>query len=53
MKKAQKRDAVRQELFYFKKQVAPEDDEFSPTGSLSHDEEYTLMSIDAIINGKV
>ena len=58
MARAQKRDAVRSEKFYFRKSVVPDDDKddddkdgAEPRGS--HDHEYTEMSVDAIINGKV
>ena len=65
MKKAQVRDAVHREMFYFRKSLVPEDNEeegVDPTHSSghrhdhtpkSHDHEYTLMSIDTIVNGKV
>ena len=57
MKRAQKRDAVNLEKFYFRKSLVPEDieeeTEAGPTQNRSHDHEYTLMSIDTIINGKV
>ena len=57
MERAQQRDAVHREKFYFRKSVVPEDDEDEaaeeawPHGS--HDHEYTEMSVDTIINGKV
>ena len=57
MERAQQRDAVHREKFYFRKSVVPEDDEdeaaegAGPHGS--HDHEYTEMSVDTIINGKV
>jgi glutamate--cysteine ligase catalytic subunit len=64
-KTATKRDAVHQGMFYFRKSLLPEDDddEEMPAGgrepggataaaNTSHDDEYTLMSIDTIINGK-
>ena len=65
MKRAINRDAARQGLFYFRKSLLPEDDEddgegketpptgATPTAPQSHEHEYTLMSIDTIINGKV
>ena len=64
MKRAINRDAARQGLFYFRKSLLPEDDEddeakeapptgATPTAPQSHENEYTLMSIDTIINGKV
>lgn len=56
MKRAQVRDAVHRELFYFRKSLLPEDDEDEERATLqqtSHDDEYTLMNIDTIINGKV
>jgi len=58
MKRAQSRDAVHRETFYFRKSVVPEDDtedekEEGDPQPRSHDHEYTLMSIDTIINGKV
>ena len=58
MARAQKRDAVRIEKFYFRKSVVPDDDKdddskdgAEPRGS--HDHEYTEMSVDTIMNGKV
>ena len=58
MARAQKRDAVRSEKFYFRKSVVPDDDKddddkegAEPWGP--HDHEYTEMSVDTIINGKV
>ncbi len=63
MKKAQVRDAVHRESFYFRKSLVPEDEEEEEEESQgsgshddapkSHDNEYTLMSIDTIVNGKV
>ena len=65
MRRAQSRDAVHREMFYFRKSLVPEDDkeeeeeeEDGASGGgtghpRSHDHEYTLMSIDTIINGKV
>ena len=57
MKRAQSRDAVHRETFYFRKSVVPEDDKEEEQGGdthpRSHDNEYTLMSIDTIINGNV
>lgn len=64
MKRAQVRDAVNREKFYFRKSLVPEDDDEEEeaggdsSGShdhmpKSHDNEYTLMSIDTIVNGKV
>ena len=66
MRRAQNRDAVKSEMFYFRKSLVPEDKEeeeeeeegegassSSSKTSVSHDHEYTLMSIDTIINGKV
>ena len=65
MKRAQVRDAVHSQMFYFRKSVVPEDDEDEDTEERegegaqatptlrSHDHEYTLMSIDTIVNGKV
>uniref|UniRef100_A0A6I8RN68 Glutamate--cysteine ligase n=1 Tax=Xenopus tropicalis TaxID=8364 RepID=A0A6I8RN68_XENTR len=58
MKVAQKRDAVRQGMFYFRKDIskagiAVVDGCCSPQNGMETDpEEYTLMSIDTIINGK-
>lgn len=62
MRRAQKRDAVKSERFFFRKSLVPEDkdegvgdggrDETTPKPA-SHDHEYTLMSIDTIVNGKV
>ncbi len=57
MKRAQKRDAVNSEKFYFRKSLTPEDTEDTEdrpsTHAKSHDHEYTLMDVDTIINGKV
>ena len=56
MERAQKRDAVRSEKFYFRKSVVPDDDDDDDEGAGpvgSHDHEYTEMSVDTIINGKV
>ena len=56
MTRAQKRDAVRSEKFYFRKSVVPDDDKDDNEGAEpkgSHDHEYTEMSVDTIINGKV
>ncbi|XP_053315398.1 glutamate--cysteine ligase catalytic subunit [Spea bombifrons] len=58
MKVAQKRDAVRQGMFYFKKDICkvgnPVVDSCCTAynGTETDPEEYTLMSIDTIINGK-
>ena len=57
MKRAQKRDAVNSEKFYFRKSLLPEDEEEAAPSAKkttnSHDHEFTLMSVDTIINGKV
>lgn len=58
MVRAQKRDAVRSEKFYFRKSVVPDDDDDDDVNEgagpkRSHDHEYTEMSVDTIINGKV
>lgn len=69
MRRAQVRDAIHRELFYFRKNPFPEEEQEKegveadgasagvshPTGpqSKSHDDEYSQMTIDAIINGKV
>ena len=54
MKRAEARDAVNSQKFYFRKSVVPEDeDEEKGAQPQSHDHEYTLMSIDTILNGKV
>ena len=65
MRRAQKRDAVKTQEFYFRKSLVPEDEDDGPSGSIpqqttshehqttSHDHEYTLMTVDTIINGKV
>jgi len=60
MKRAQKRDAVQTERFYFRKSIVPEDRDEVETASSStsqfaksHDQEYTTMTVDTIINGKV
>ena len=63
MRRALNRDAVHREEFYFRKCLVPEGDEEEEliTGTKgataanppSIDSEYTLMSINTIINGKV
>lgn len=58
MKRAQERDAVNRCKFYFRRCMLPEDvdeDEEPPSTpqAASHDHEYSLMTIDTIINGKV
>ena len=66
MRRSQQRDAVHREKFYFRKSVVPEDDEEEEEGKgegegpsvdhthpTSHDHEFTEMTIDTIINGKV
>uniref|UniRef100_A0A8C4UWU8 Glutamate--cysteine ligase n=1 Tax=Falco tinnunculus TaxID=100819 RepID=A0A8C4UWU8_FALTI len=57
MKMAQKRDAVRQGMFYFRKDICKGGNAVvDGCGSAQNGtgtEEYTLMSIDTIINGKV
>ncbi|KAG8444925.1 hypothetical protein GDO86_009906 [Hymenochirus boettgeri] len=54
MKVAQKRDAVRQGMFYFRKDISKDVDGCCGTQNRMalDQEEYTLMSIDTIINGK-
>ena len=57
MKRAVLRDAVRSQLFYFRKSLVPEDEEETESSHASkpksHDHEYTLMDVNTIINGKV
>ena len=58
MRRAGKRDAVNTGEFFFRKSLVPEDEDEevesdSAATSKSHDHEYTLMSIDTIVNGKV
>ena len=63
MHRAVARDAARQGLFYFRKSLVPEDEEengeeeedqaAASAQATSHENEYTLMNIDTIINGKV
>lgn len=61
MRRAQNRDAVGSEKFFFRKSLVPEDKEdeeegvtdSSPKATVSHDHEYTQMNIDTVINGKV
>ena len=63
---AVQRDAIHREKFYFRKSVVPEDDEEEEEGKgegegpsvdhthpTSHDHEFTEMTIDTIVNGKV
>ncbi|XP_072782548.1 glutamate--cysteine ligase catalytic subunit isoform X2 [Taeniopygia guttata] len=58
MKVAQKRDAVRQGMFYFRKDICKGGNAVldgcgsAQNGTGIDTEEYTLMSIDTIINGK-
>ncbi|XP_071298765.1 glutamate--cysteine ligase catalytic subunit isoform X6 [Agelaius tricolor] len=58
MKEAQKRDAVRQGMFYFRKDICKGGNAVldgcgsAQNGTGTDAEEYTLMSIDTIINGK-
>ncbi|XP_014724971.1 PREDICTED: glutamate--cysteine ligase catalytic subunit isoform X3 [Sturnus vulgaris] len=58
MKVAQKRDAVRQGMFYFRKDICKGGNAVvdgcgsAQNGTSTNTEEYTLMSIDTIINGK-
>ncbi|XP_027500715.1 glutamate--cysteine ligase catalytic subunit isoform X2 [Corapipo altera] len=58
MKVAQKRDAVRQGMFYFRKDICKGGNAVvdgcgsAQNGTSTDTEEYTLMSIDTIINGK-
>ncbi|XP_041333273.1 glutamate--cysteine ligase catalytic subunit isoform X2 [Pyrgilauda ruficollis] len=58
MKVAQKRDAVRQGMFYFRKDICKGGNAVldgcgsAQNGTGTDKEEYTLMSIDTIINGK-
>uniref|UniRef100_A0A8D2NII4 Glutamate--cysteine ligase n=1 Tax=Zonotrichia albicollis TaxID=44394 RepID=A0A8D2NII4_ZONAL len=58
MKVAQKRDAVRQGMFYFRKDICKGGNVVldgcgsAQNGTSTDAEEYTLMSIDTIINGK-
>ncbi|XP_017670024.1 PREDICTED: glutamate--cysteine ligase catalytic subunit isoform X2 [Lepidothrix coronata] len=58
MKVAQKRDAVRQGMFYFRKDICKGGNAVvdgcgsAQNGASTDTEEYTLMSIDTIINGK-
>ncbi|KAM4679809.1 glutamate--cysteine ligase catalytic subunit isoform 1-T1 [Amazona ochrocephala] len=58
MKVAQKRDAVRQGMFYFRKDICKGGNAVvdgcssAQNGTGTSAEEYTLMSIDTIINGK-
>ena len=48
------RDAVNSQKFYFRKSVVPEDEEEEKDHTpQSHDHEYTEMSINTILNGKV
>ena len=54
MERAQKRDAVQSEQFYFRTSIFPDyDDNEGAEHRGSHDHECTEMSIDSIINGKV
>ena len=54
MQRSQLRDAVNSQKFYFRKSVVPEDEEEAKDHPpQSHDHEYTEMSINTIINGKV
>ena len=57
MVRAQRRDAIHREKFHFRKSLVPDDDEDDDNEGVepheSHDHEYTEMSMDTIINGKV
>ena len=65
MRRAQNRDAVHRERFYFRKYVFLEDDEeeegeeewvgpkTDQTFCKTHDHEFTEMTLDTIVNGKV
>ncbi len=65
MQWSQTRDAMNRKQFYFRNNPFPEDDDEEegcdrvdsphPDGAQAkpHEDEYSLMSIDAIINGKV
>ena len=52
MRRAINRDAVHREEFYFRKCLIPGEEE-EAANPPSIDSEYKLMSINAIINGKV
>ena len=62
MEKAQVRDAIHQEMFYFRRKAVPEDEDDeaeqsdgadqSTAATTSHDQEYTLLSLNTIMNGK-
>ena len=52
MCRAINRDAVHREKFYFRKCLVPDKEE-EAANPPSIDSEYTLMSINTIINGKV
>ncbi|XP_061433881.1 glutamate--cysteine ligase catalytic subunit-like [Lethenteron reissneri] len=53
IRKAQKRNAVLEEMFYFRKDIQAEVDAPPADGTESEGEVGILMSIDTIINGKV
>ena len=61
MRRAQKRDAVNSVEMFFRKSLVPEDEEDNGGSNLtaqdqqtkSHEQEYTLMTVDTIVNGKV
>ena len=59
MRRAQSRDAVHHGKFYFRKSVVPEDEEEGEEEEggtahpKSHDHEFTEMTMDTIVNGKV
>ena len=65
LKNSQVRDALHRQKFYFRKSLVPEDEEEEPNDgeqaakmaavgdTKSHEDEYTLMDIDTIMNGKV
>ncbi|XP_078471865.1 glutamate--cysteine ligase catalytic subunit-like [Lampetra planeri] len=53
IRKAQKRNAVLEEMFYFRKDIQAEVDAPPADDTESEDEVGILMSIDTIINGKV
>ena len=52
MQKAQKRSAVREEVFWFRKKILPPEKDENHDATETEDE-YGAMTINQIINGKV
>jgi glutamate--cysteine ligase catalytic subunit len=53
MAKSQKRNALKTEKFWFRKNITAKSDASSEPAASNVEDEYELMTIDQIINGKV